>query len=124
MRTADGRLLRTFSSGSAPKLNACLEDYAYLLDGLVELYEATFDPKWIRSANELATLLVDQFWDGDGGGFFYTGRDHETLIARTKDTHDNATPSGNAVAATSLLRLAALTRRSAPRATAHGGLPP
>jgi uncharacterized protein YyaL (SSP411 family) len=109
MRTADGRLLRTFSSGSAPKLNAYLEDYAYLLDGLIELYEATFDPKWIRSANELATQLVDQFWDADEGGFFYTGRDHETLIARTKDAHDNATPSGNAVAATALLRLVKLS---------------
>jgi uncharacterized protein len=122
MHTPDGRLLRTYSSGSAPKLNAYLEDYAYLLDGLVELYEATFDPKWVTSALEVAGVMVDQFWDAAGGGFFYTGRDHEALIARGKDPHDNATPSGNAVAATALLRLAALTGRADLRDNAEATL--
>src|SRR5437868_8495237 len=100
MRTADGRLLRTFSSGSQPKLNAYLEDYAYLIDALVDLYEATFEPRWIEAALDLAGVMVEQFWDDEQGGFFFTGKGHEALIARTKDPHDNATPSGNAMAVT------------------------
>ncbi len=112
MRTADGRLLRTFSSGAEPKLNAYLEDYAYLIDALVSLYQATFAPRWIEAALELAQVMVEQFWDAEGKGFYFTGKDHETLIARTKDPHDNATPSGNAVAVTGLLRLVRLTGRA------------
>ncbi len=112
MRTPDGRLLRTWSAGSAPKLNAYLEDYAFLLDGLVALYEATYDPRRITSALGLAGVMVDQFWDDKEGGFFYTGRDHEALIARTKDPHDGAIPSGNAMAVTALLKLVKLTGRS------------
>jgi uncharacterized protein len=83
-----------------------------LLDGLVSLYEATFEPRWIADALDLCRVLIEQFWDEAGGGFFYTGRDHEALISRAKDPHDNATPSGNAVAATALLRLAKLTGRN------------
>jgi uncharacterized protein len=109
MRRADGRLYRTTFEGMAPKLNAYLEDYAYLIDALVTLYEATFEPRWITSALELAKVMIEQFWDETDGGFFYTGKDHETLIARSKDPHDNATPSGNAMAVTGLLRLAKLT---------------
>jgi uncharacterized protein len=112
MRTADGRLLRTWSAGGEPKLNAYLEDYAYLLDGLVSLYEATFEPRWVEAALDLARVMVEQFWDAEEGGFFYTGRDHEALIARTKDPHDNATPSANAMAVTALLRLVKLTGRA------------
>jgi uncharacterized protein YyaL (SSP411 family) len=112
MRMPDGRLLRTFSSGAEPKLNAYLEDYAYLVDALVSLYQATFEPRWIEAALSLAQVMVDQFWDAEGGGFFFTGKDHESLIARTKDPHDNATPSGNAVAVTGLLRLVRLTGRN------------
>jgi uncharacterized protein YyaL (SSP411 family) len=112
MRTADGRLLRTWSSGSAAKLNGYLEDYSFLLDGLVSLYEATFWPRWLEAALDLARVLVEQFWDPEEGGFFYTGNDHEALIARTKDPHDSAIPSGNAVAVTALLRLAKLTGRA------------
>jgi uncharacterized protein len=111
IRTPDGLLLRTYSAGSEAKLNAYLEDYAYLLEGLVSLYEATFEPRWIADALDLSRVLIEQFWDEAGGGFFYTGRAHETLISRAKDPHDNATPSGNAVAATALLRLAKLTGR-------------
>jgi uncharacterized protein YyaL (SSP411 family) len=105
MRTPDRLLLRTYSTGSEPKLNAYLEDYAYLLDGLVSLYEATFEPRWIADALDLSRVLIEQFWDEAGGGFFYTGRDHEALISRAKDPHDNATPSGNGVAAYALQRL-------------------
>jgi uncharacterized protein len=109
MRQPDGRLFRTTFSGMAPKLNGYLEDYAYLLDALVTLYETTFEPRWITSALELTMIMIDQFWDNEEGGFFYTGKDHESLIARNKDPHDNATPSGNSMAVTALLRLAKLT---------------
>ena len=112
MRTPEGRLLRTSFKGSEAKLNGYLEDYAYLLDSLISVYEATFDPRWIESALEIAGVMIDEFWDAQAGGFFYTGNTHETLIARAKDPHDNATPSGNAVATTALLRLATLTERA------------
>ncbi len=112
MRTPDGRLLRTYSQGAAPKLNGYLEDYAFVLDGLVSLYEATFEPRWIEESIRLADVMIDQFWDASEGGFFFTGRDHEQLIARTKEAQDNAIPSGNATAVTAMLRLARLTGRT------------
>jgi uncharacterized protein YyaL (SSP411 family) len=111
MRTPDGRLLRTWHAGSQAKLNGYLDDYSYLIDALVSLYEATFEPRWIDAALDLARVMVEQFWDEREGGFYFTGRDHEQLITRTKDLLDNATPSGNAMAATGLLRLAKLTGR-------------
>jgi uncharacterized protein YyaL (SSP411 family) len=111
MRTPDGRLLHTWSRGSPPKLNGYLEDYAFLLEALVDLYEATFDPRWVAAALDLAGVLLRQFWDEAAGGFFYTGRDHEELIARTRDAHDSSVPSGNGMAVTALLRLAKLTGR-------------
>jgi uncharacterized protein YyaL (SSP411 family) len=111
MRRDDGRLLHTFKDGQA-KLDAYLDDYAALIDGLTRLYEATGEPRWIEAALELATIMIDEFADAEQGGFFFTGRRHETLIARQKDIHDNATPSGNALAATALLRLGALTGRA------------
>jgi uncharacterized protein len=119
MRQPDGRLLRTTLVGSPAKLNAYLEDYAYLIDGLVSLYEATFEQTWLDSARDVARTLIERFWDAKDGGFFYTGHDHESLIARTKDPHDNATPSGNAMAVTGLLRLAALTGDDELRAKAE-----
>ncbi|MFO0864341.1 MAG: thioredoxin domain-containing protein [Gemmataceae bacterium] len=112
MRAADGKLLRTSFQSSEAKLNGYLEDYAYLLDALVSVYEATFDPRWIESALDVARVMIDEFWDDQDGGFYYTGKSHETLIARTKDPHDNATPSANSVATMALLRLATLTDRA------------
>jgi len=109
MRRPDGRLHRTTLAGSAPKLNAYHDDYAYLIDALVTLYETTFEPRWIEAALSLTKVMIEQFWDGAEGGFFYTGKAHEALIARTKDPHDNATPSGNSMAVCALLRLAKLT---------------
>jgi uncharacterized protein YyaL (SSP411 family) len=109
MRRPDGRLFRTTRGADEPRLDGYLEDYAYLIDALVTLYEATFEPRWIAAAQDLTRVLFEQFWDQRDGGFFYTGKDHEQLISRGKDPHDNATPSGNAVAATALLRLGALT---------------
>jgi uncharacterized protein YyaL (SSP411 family) len=111
MRDSHGRLLRTYMVGSEPKLNAYLEDYAFLLNALVSIYEASHAPRWIQSALDLAAVMIDQFWDSSDGGFFFTGRDHERLIARTKDPHDSSIPSGNSMAVTALLRLARLTGR-------------
>src|SRR5262249_37819070 len=82
------------------------------LDSLVTLYEATFTPRWLEAALELAQVMIEQFWDPTEGGFFYTGKDHEELIARTKDAHDSSIPSGNAMAVTALLRLGKLTGRA------------
>ncbi len=112
MRAPDGRLLHSYSAGTEPKLNGYLEDYAFLLEGLVDLYEASFAPRWVEASLALAGVMVRQFWDEDEGGFFYTGRDHEELIARTRDAHDSSVPSGNGMAVTALLRLAKLTGRS------------
>ncbi len=111
MRRSDGRLLHTFKDGQA-KLDAYLDDYASLIDGLTRLYESTGLPRWVESALELSAIMIDEFADQEQGGFFFTGRKHETLIARQKDIHDNATPSGSGMAATALLRLGALTGRA------------
>jgi uncharacterized protein YyaL (SSP411 family) len=110
IRAEDGRLLHTYKDGRA-RLNAYLDDYANLIDGLTRLYEATGHPRWIDAALDLSRIMIDEFRDRDRGGFFYTGASHEALIARQKDLFDNATPSGNGMAATGLLRLAALTGR-------------
>ena len=110
MRRRDGRLLHTYKDGQA-KLDAYLDDYAGLIDGLTRLYESTGEPRWVESALELAAIMIDEFADAEQGGFYFTGRRHEALIARQKDIHDNATPSGNGLAATALLRLGALTGR-------------
>jgi len=106
--TQGGRLLRTYKAGQA-KLNGYLEDYAYLIEGLIALYEATFDLTYFEKARELADTMIAQFWDERNGGFFFTSTDHEELITRTKDYFDNATPSGNSVAALALCKLGALT---------------
>jgi uncharacterized protein YyaL (SSP411 family) len=119
LRTSDGRLLRTTFAGMTAKLNGYLEDYSYLIDSLVSLYEATFEPRWLSEATQLAQTMIDLFWDESGGGFFYTSKDHEALIARNKDPHDQATPSGNSMAALGLLRLAHLTDRPEFRAKAE-----
>ncbi len=111
LRTPEGRLFRSGSADGTGKLNGYLEDYAFLADALVSLYEATFDPKWLRTAAELADTMLKHFSDPTAPGFFFVADDHEPLIARTKDVHDGSTPSGNAVAVTVLLRLAKLLDR-------------
>ncbi len=100
-----GGLLRSWKDGRA-KLNGYLEDYADLIDGLLALYEASFDARWLREAKKLADIMIDQFWSDDIGGFYDTGREHEQLITRPRDIYDSATPSGGAMAALGLLRLA------------------
>jgi uncharacterized protein YyaL (SSP411 family) len=111
LRDKNGRLFRTGAANGSAKLNGYLEDYALLADALVSLYEATFDVKWLRTAAELADVMLKHFADPKGPGFFFVADDHEALIARTKDVHDGSTPSGNAVAVMALLRLAKLLDR-------------
>ena len=108
MRDADGNLLRTWKDGRA-QLNAYLEDHAYLLEALLDLYEATFEPAWLEHARALAEATIARFGDPERGGFFSTSGDHESLIARRKEIGDHPIPSGNSSAALGLLRLAALT---------------
>jgi len=108
LRDPDGRLLRTYKDGRA-RLNAYLEDHAYLLEALIILYEATFDPRWFREARALADTTIARFGDAKKGGFFSTSDDHEALVARRKDLEDNPIPAGASSAAFGLLRLAALT---------------
>jgi uncharacterized protein YyaL (SSP411 family) len=122
MRQADGGMYRTWKPGHAARLNGYLEDYANVADGLLALYEASFEPRWLAAALELADLMLQRFSDSEHGGFFDTSIDHETLITRPKDVFDNATPSGNSVAADVLLRLAALTDRQDYRRAVEGVL--
>jgi uncharacterized protein YyaL (SSP411 family) len=103
-----GRLLRTWKDGEA-KLNGYIEDYANLADGLLELFQAAGELKYLEAARSLADAMIEHFWDGDEGGFFFTSDDHEELIVRNKDFYDNATPSGNSVAADVFLKLSHLT---------------
>ncbi len=103
----DGRPLRTYKDGEA-KINGYLEDYANLIDGLLELYQTTFDECWFVQARRLADVALEHFAAEDGG-FFDTSDDHERLIVRPRNMQDNATPSGNNLMAKQLLRLAAYT---------------
>ncbi len=119
----DGRLLRTYKDGRA-RLHGYLEDYAFLADGLLALYEASFNPRWFIEAHHLMDEAIKLFADEQNGGFFDTGSDHEALISRPKDIMDNATPAGNSVAAAVLLRLAAFTGEEAYRRRADDYLRP
>ena len=112
MRQEDGRLLRSWKAGAGAKLNGYLEDYSYLLDGLLSLYQTTFEERWFHWAKEIADYILAHFTDSEAGGFFDTSDDHETLIHRPKEVQDNATPSGNAMAVTGLLNLSLLTGES------------
>jgi hypothetical protein len=108
MRTPSGRLLRRFRQGDVA-IPGFLEDYAFLVWGLVELYEATFKVRYLEEAILLNQAMVELFWDEERGGFYFTGQDNETLISRPKELYDGATPSGNSVAALNLLRLGRMT---------------
>jgi hypothetical protein len=103
LRRSDGRLLRTYRQGKA-HLNAYLEDYAFLAEGLLDLYEAGGHVRYLREAAGLVERILDDFGD-EAGGFYDTAKDHETLIVRHKDGADGAVPSANAVAASALARL-------------------
>ncbi len=111
MRQPDGRLLHTWRAGKA-KVDAYLDDYAALANALVSLYEATFNEQYIDDAVRLGEIMLEHFADRESGGFFYTADDQEQLIARHKDVQDGSVPSGNALAATVLVRLGKLTGRN------------
>jgi hypothetical protein len=109
LRDGNGRLLRSYKDGQS-KFDAYLEDHAYLADGFLALFQATFDVRWLEGARGLADEMLARFWDEEAGGFFDTASDHadQALIIRPKNITDNAIPSGNAVAATVLLQLSIL----------------
>jgi uncharacterized protein YyaL (SSP411 family) len=123
LRQESGRLLRTWKARPAcpegyrgelaegageAKLNGYLEDYAHLIEGLLELYQTTFEARWFLAAQELAETMINHFSNPEGA-FYDTSDDHEALITRPRDLQDNATPSGNAMAVTALLKLAGFT---------------
>jgi uncharacterized protein YyaL (SSP411 family) len=117
---SDGRLGRSWKDGRATG-QGVLEDYANLADGLLALYEATFDERWFVTARGLMDSVIGRFADPEGG-FFDTAIDHERLVTRPKDVQDNATPSGSAMASLVLLRLAALTGEGRYRTIAERAL--
>jgi hypothetical protein len=108
--TEDGRLLRTYGRGQA-KLNAYVDDYAFMIDGLIALHDATQDRKWLDAADALMAKQIELFWDEANGGFFYTSNDHETLLARGKNPVDGARPSGGSVSAQNLVALGSRLER-------------
>ena len=108
LRTPNGRLLRTYRAGQA-KLPGYLEDYAFLVHGLLRLHAATGDGKRLEQARSLSDRMIADFDDPKDGGFFYTADDHESLLARPKDPYDGALPSANSVAVRNLVALAHAT---------------
>ncbi|MFM9044132.1 MAG: thioredoxin domain-containing protein [bacterium] len=120
MRTEEGRLLRTWKEGKA-SLNAYLEDYAFMLEAMLDLHAASLDPCWFDEARALADLIIEHFEDSESGGFFTTSHDHEELLVRRKALDDHPLPSATSSAALGMLRLSLLTgsdryRRAALRA--------
>jgi len=120
MQDADGRMLRTWKNGEA-KLNGYLEDHANVADGLLELYQTTFDARWFDASRMLADAILEHFADPTGG-FFDTSDDHEALLIRPKGLQDGAMPSGGAVAAGVLLRLSRFTGEARYAEAARGAL--
>ncbi|MEO1994661.1 MAG: thioredoxin domain-containing protein, partial [Planctomycetaceae bacterium] len=108
MRDDKGHLLRTHRANSS-RLNAYLDDYAFLVEGLLALHRATHSDKWLNAAQRLTDLQLELFWDKNGRGFYFTSHQHEALIARTKNAYDAVLPSGNSVSVRNLIRLASLT---------------
>jgi len=108
LRTSEGRLLARYRDGDAA-FPGYIDDYAFLTWGLIELYQATFEPELLHVATSLTKDAVRLFWDEDGGGFYFYGSDAEQLFTRMKEVYDGAIPSGNSVMANNLLRLSRLT---------------
>jgi len=104
----DGRLLHRYREKEAAILGN-LEDYAFFIHGLLDLYEATFEVRYLEWAKRLTVQMLDLFWDDEGGGFFLTGDDAEKLLIRPKEIYDGAIPSGNSIAALDLLRVGRMT---------------
>ena len=102
------RLLRTYRNGTA-KLLGYLEDYSFIADGLIALYENTFEDYWLKNAIAMSDNMINLFWDETLGGFYDTGHDHETLVVRPRDIFDNAQPCGGSIASDVMIRLAVIT---------------
>ncbi|MBN2327480.1 MAG: thioredoxin domain-containing protein [Candidatus Omnitrophica bacterium] len=115
------RLLHACKDGRA-HTNGFLSDYSFLILGLLDAYEASRNPRWLEESLRLTQIMIDRFWDNDGGAFFFTADDHEKLIVRSKNPMDNAIPSGNSIAILCLLRLAAMTGNNAYRCKAAESL--
>jgi hypothetical protein len=111
MRDDTGRLLHRYRLGESG-LSAHIDDYSFFIWGLLELYEASFDPKYLKIALELNSDFIKRFWDDKTGGFFFTASDGEKLPVRQKEVYDGATPSGNSVAAMNILKLSRFTGSS------------
>jgi uncharacterized protein YyaL (SSP411 family) len=118
----DGRALKRSYKDGVARFNAYLEDYGLLAGALIDLYEASLDPRHLEQARTLADVILERFLDSTGGGFFFTSSDHEQLIARTKPAFDGSTPSGNSVTVMALLRLAEYTGDERYRAEAERAL--
>jgi len=99
-----GHLMRVFNKGKS-QVKGYSEDYAFFIQALIDLYEATFETEWLKEAEDLNQRMIHQFWDEGNGGFFFTGKENESLIARSKNPYDNAIPSANSVAVFNLIRL-------------------
>jgi len=108
MHTPKGRMLHRYRDGDA-SIPAFLDDYVFMTTAMLELYEATFDPKYLEQALELQQQTLELFWDKNRGGFFFTAADNEELLVRQKEVYDGAIPSGNSMAADNFVRLARLT---------------
>jgi uncharacterized protein YyaL (SSP411 family) len=111
MRTKNGRLLHRYREKEAA-IPAYLDDYAFFVWGLIELYEATFETQYLQNALDLNEDMIEHFWDDESGACYFTADDSEELLVRKKEVYDGAIPSGNSVAMHNLLRLGRLTANS------------
>lgn len=118
LRKPDGTLCHVWVRGEK-SVDGFLDDYAFLTFGLIELYEATFEEKYLQAATELTDLMVSQFWDTKDGGFYFTNKNAETTMPNMKHVYDGALPSGNSVALFNLLRLGRLVGTSSYEETAR-----
>ncbi len=110
LRGNRGNLLRRYREGEA-KFDGHLDDYAFLAQGMIDLYESSLEARWLRYAMELTEKMLELFWDSEHGGFFDTAGQDQTILVRLRELYDGAEPAGNSVAALNLLRLARMTER-------------
>ena len=108
MKTPEGKLYHRYAKGEKA-VNGFLDDYAYLVYGLIELYESSFEEKYLQSSIELTKTMIEEFWDKENGGFFFTTKSADDSVPRLKQIYDGAVPSGNSVALYNLLRLARIS---------------
>jgi len=121
LRDGEGRLLRVRKDRES-RIGAFLDDHAYLIEGLLDLWESSFEPRYLDAARQLCDRVLEDFWDDELGGLFFTSTSHECVIARRKDSFDNATPSPTGVMALNLLRLERLSGESSYREKAEAVL--